>query len=83
MPTVEKKKNGVVRDGFYAKLEGVYDKCPAHGVKIVLGDFNAKDRRRARLNSQICSIVPHLTSATLADCRETSSTPLALLLKES
>ena len=27
---------------FYANLEDLYDKCPAHDIKIVLGDFNAK-----------------------------------------
>ena len=25
-----------------AELEDVYDKCPAHDAKIVLGDFSAK-----------------------------------------
>ena len=29
-----------VKDAFYAKPEDVYDKCPAHDAKIVLGNFN-------------------------------------------
>ena len=32
----------MVKDAFYAKLEDVYGKYPAHNAKIVLGDFNAK-----------------------------------------
>ena len=36
------EKDDVVKDAFYAKLENVYDKCPAHDAKIVFGDFNAK-----------------------------------------
>ena len=31
-----------VPNSFYAKLESIYDQCPAHDIKIVLGDFNAK-----------------------------------------
>ena len=30
-----------VKDAFYAEIEYVYDKCPAHDAKIVLGDFRA------------------------------------------
>ena len=29
-----------------AKLEDVYDKCPAHAATIALGDFNAKVGRK-------------------------------------
>ena len=36
------EKDDVVKDAFYAKLEDVYDKSPAHDAKIVLGDFNEK-----------------------------------------
>ena len=39
-PTEE--KYDAVKDAFYANLEDLYDKCPAHDIKIVLGDFNAK-----------------------------------------
>ena len=35
-------KDDAVKDAFYANLEDLYDKCPAHDIKIVLGDFNAK-----------------------------------------
>ena len=36
------KKDDAVKDAFYAKLEGLWDKCLALVIKIVLGDFNAK-----------------------------------------
>ena len=39
-PTEE--KDVAVEDTFYANLEQLYDKCPAHDINIVLGDFNAK-----------------------------------------
>ena len=39
-PTVG--KHDAVKDAFYANLEDMYDKCPAHDIKIVLGGFNAK-----------------------------------------
>ena len=37
-PTEE--KDDMVTDAFYANMENVYDKCPAHYEKIVLGDFH-------------------------------------------
>ena len=37
-----KEKDDEVKDAFYANLEDLYDKCPTHDIKIVLGDFNAK-----------------------------------------
>ena len=39
-PTEE--NDDVVKDAFFDKLEDVYDKCPAHDAKIVLGDLNVK-----------------------------------------
>ena len=33
--------NGAVKDAFYANLD-LYDKCPAHDIKLVLGEFNPK-----------------------------------------
>ena len=39
----------MVKDAFYAELEDVYDKCPAHDAKIVFGDFNAKVGREVSL----------------------------------
>ena len=36
------EKDNAVKDAFYANLEDLYDKCPAHYIKIVLGVFNAK-----------------------------------------
>lgn len=35
--TQDKEKNE-----FYNKLDKVFDKCPRHDVKIILGNFNAK-----------------------------------------
>ena len=36
------EKDDVVKDAFCAKLQDVFDKCPAHDAKIVLGDLNAR-----------------------------------------
>ena len=56
-PTEE--KDDVVKDAFYAELEDVYDKCPAHDAKIVLGDFNAKV---GRLSNNFCKSSLNLIS---------------------
>ncbi|XP_073848775.1 uncharacterized protein [Musca autumnalis] len=39
-PTEEKDEQ--TKDVFYERLEETYDRCPAHDIKIILGDFNAK-----------------------------------------
>ena len=39
-PTEENDE--AVKDAFYANLDVLYVKCPAHDIKVVLGDFNAK-----------------------------------------
>ena len=36
------EKDSMVKNAFHAKLDAVYDKCPAHDAKISLADFNAK-----------------------------------------
>ena len=38
----KEEKDDALKDAFYANLEDLYDKFPAHDIKIVLGDFNAK-----------------------------------------
>ena len=38
------EKYDAIKDAFYANLEDLYDKCPVHDIKIVLGDLNAKVR---------------------------------------
>ena len=35
------KKNDAVKYTLYANLEDLYNKCPAHDIKIVFGVFNA------------------------------------------
>jgi hypothetical protein len=37
VPTVQK-------EDLYDLLEKEYDKCPRHNIKLILGDFNAKNR---------------------------------------
>ena len=44
-PTEEKDE--AVKDDFYARLENTYDRAPAHDIKIILGDFNAKVGKEA------------------------------------
>ena len=39
-PTEE--KDDLTKEEFYERLNEVYERCPHHDVKIVLGDFNAK-----------------------------------------
>ncbi|XP_054091892.1 craniofacial development protein 2-like [Zeugodacus cucurbitae] len=39
-PTEE--KDDVTKDAFYERLERIYERCPRHDVKVVLGDFNAR-----------------------------------------
>jgi hypothetical protein len=39
-PTEEKEKTG--KNSFYDKLDRVYQKAPAHYIKIIMGDMNAK-----------------------------------------
>ena len=36
------EKDDAVKDAFYANLEHLNDKFPAHDINIVLGDFNTK-----------------------------------------
>ena len=38
----------MVKNAFYANQEDLYDKCPAHDIKIVPEDFNAKVRQGCR-----------------------------------
>ena len=35
-------KSDEVKDEFYDKLERIYDECPKHDVKVVIGDANAQ-----------------------------------------
>jgi hypothetical protein len=42
-----------VKDSFYEELERVFDKFPKRHVKILLGDFNAKEARKTFLNQQL------------------------------
>jgi len=42
VPTVE--KDTYEKEDFYDLLEKEYDKCPKRDIKLILGDFNAKNR---------------------------------------
>ena len=41
-PVSMEEKDDAVKDAFYANLEHLNDKFPAHDINIVLGDFNTK-----------------------------------------
>jgi hypothetical protein len=43
--TCEDKRGGV-KDSFYEELACVFDQFPGYGMKILLGDFNAKVGRK-------------------------------------
>ena len=36
------EKGNAVKFAFYANIENLYDKWPAHDIKIIVGDFNVK-----------------------------------------
>ena len=69
-----------VKDALYAKLEDVYDKCPANDTKIVLGDFNEKVGQEGI--SQISSVASHPNSATLVYCWPTYPTHLSRTIEK-
>ena len=56
-PTEEKD------DAFYANLENLYDKSPAHDIKIVLGHFNAKVGQEGIFGPTIAQFSLHSTTA--------------------
>jgi uncharacterized protein YlzI (FlbEa/FlbD family) len=41
-----KDKIDDVKDSFYEELERVFDKVPEYHMKILLGDFNAKEGKK-------------------------------------
>ena len=66
-PTEE--KDGAVKDAFYAKLEDLYDKYPAHDIRIVLGDFNAKVGQEGIFGATVGQFSLH--SSAISPLRET------------
>ena len=46
-PTEEKRDREMVQ--FYEQLEKIYKKCPSYDTKIILGDMNAKVKRKLGL----------------------------------
>jgi len=36
------ERDELVNDSFYDKLNQIYQRLPAHGTKIIVGDFNAE-----------------------------------------
>ena len=61
-PTEE--KDDELKDTFYEKLDEVYERCPRHDVKIVIGDFNAKVGREGIFGSTVGKFSLHdVTSA--------------------
>ena len=55
-------KDDDVKDTFYANLEDIYDRCPSHDVKIVLGDFNGKIGRESFFSPTIGQFSLHHTT---------------------
>jgi hydroxypyruvate isomerase len=50
VPTEDKTDD--VKDSFYKELERLFDKFPKYHIKILLGDFNAKEAGKTFLNRQ-------------------------------
>ena len=42
------ENDDAVKNTFYANLDDLYDKCPAHDINIVFGDFNALKQAETR-----------------------------------
>jgi hypothetical protein len=59
-PTEERDK--LVKDSFYDKHNQIYQRIPAHDIKIIVGDFNAKRGREEvfKVDTGKCSV--HATS---------------------
>jgi hypothetical protein len=49
VPTAE--KDTYEKDDFYDLLEKEYDKCARHYIKLILDDFNAKNRVRRKFKT--------------------------------
>ena len=58
----------MVKDAFYANLEDLYDKCPAHDIKIVLGDFNAKVGQEGIFGPTVGQFSLHSTTSPNGVC---------------
>jgi hypothetical protein len=39
---LSEEKEVIIKDTFFDKLENTYNQIPRSGIKIILGDFNAK-----------------------------------------
>ena len=48
---------------YYANLEDLYDKCPAHDIKIVRGDLNAKVGQEGIFGNTAVQFSLHWTSS--------------------
>ena len=59
-PTEE--KDDAVKDAFYVNLEDLYVKCPAHDIKIVFGNFNAKVGQEGMFGSIVGQFSLHSTT---------------------
>ena len=51
--TPTEDKDDAVKENFYEILEMLYERCPQHNVKIVLGDFNAKVGKEGIFDSTV------------------------------
>jgi hypothetical protein len=50
-PTEDKTDD--VKDSFYEELECIFNKIPKYHMKILLGDFSAKEAEKTFLNQQL------------------------------
>ena len=57
------EKDDDVKDAVYANLEDLYDKCPAHDIKIFLGDFNAKVGQKGIFGPTVGQFSLHSTTS--------------------
>jgi hypothetical protein len=56
------ENDDLIKDSFLDKLNQIYQRIPAHDIKIIVGDFNAKIRREEVFNLIIVKWSLHETS---------------------
>jgi len=55
-PTEEKEDE--IKDQFYSELKTAYQSCPKNDIKIMHGDFNAKEGKRTAIPIDKVKIQP-------------------------
>ncbi|CAD6996527.1 unnamed protein product [Ceratitis capitata] len=60
-----KEKDDLAKDAFYERLGHTSERCSRHDVKIVLGDFNARETKEDIFGTTVGKFRLHLHSFSL------------------